>query len=54
MRNPICCPLQSDASEEEDYQHYVGEYCGDINDFAGLGDALNHAEINESPCDDQR
>lgn len=54
MSDAICGAFQRDSTEEEDNQHHVGEDCGDVDDFAALRDALNHAKIDERPCDDKR
>lgn len=53
MMDSVGRAWQSNSTEEEDNEHNIREYCGDVNDFSTFGDALNHAEIDESPCNDE-
>uniref|UniRef100_A0A182JDG8 Uncharacterized protein n=1 Tax=Anopheles atroparvus TaxID=41427 RepID=A0A182JDG8_ANOAO len=46
--------FECDAAEEEDDEHHVREDGGDIDDLAGLGDALDHAEVHQRPGGNER
>ena len=39
--------FQRNSSKEEDDEHHIRKNGCDIDNFAGLGDSLNHAEINQ-------
>lgn len=54
MCDSVGRPLQSYSAEEKDDEHDVWENRGDIDDFAALRDALDHAQIDERPRDDER
>lgn len=53
MHESIAHALQSYASKEEYHEDDVGESRRYVDNFAGGGDAFNHAHVDQDPGDDQ-